>query len=146
MVDDEKRTHLSYDAIKVGDSLPKLKFGPINRHTLALYCGGSGDHNPIHVDSDFAKNSGFEDVFAHGMLSMAVLGRLLTGWVEQDQIRTYGVRFTSITQVHDVVTGSGEVTEKYEEDGEKRIVLDVMTKTQYGRQTLSGTAVICLTA
>src|SRR5690349_21771642 len=72
-----------FDQLKVGDTLPPLKLAPISRHQLALYCGGSGDHNPIHVDIDFAKKFGFKDVFAHGMLSMAFLGRLVTSWVPQ---------------------------------------------------------------
>ena len=64
--------------VKVGDTLKPLVLPPISRHQLALYCGGSGDHNPIHVDLDFAKKFGFKDVFAHGMLSMGFLGRLVT--------------------------------------------------------------------
>ena len=64
--------------IKVGDQLKPIVLPPISRHQLALYCGGSGDHNPIHVDLDFAKKFGFKDVFAHGMLSMGFLGRLVT--------------------------------------------------------------------
>ncbi|WP_231712649.1 MaoC/PaaZ C-terminal domain-containing protein [Vineibacter terrae] len=83
-----------------------------SRHQLALYCGGSGDHNPIHVDIDFAKKFGFKDVFAHGMLSMAFLGRLATSWVPQKQIRALGTRFTSITWVGDVITVSGKVVGK----------------------------------
>ena len=50
-------TELNYDSLNVGDELPEHTCGPITRHTLALYCGGSGDHNPIHVDSDFAKKA-----------------------------------------------------------------------------------------
>ena len=57
--------------IAVGDRVVNKTFPPISRHTLALYCGASGDHNPIHVDLDFAKKAGFDDVFAHGMLVMA---------------------------------------------------------------------------
>ena len=71
---------LSYDALEVGSEIPPLTSKPISRHTLALYCGASGDHNPIHVDLDFAKAFGMPDVFAHGMLSMAYLGRMLTAW------------------------------------------------------------------
>ena len=41
--------------VKVGDTLKPIVLPPISRHQLALYCGGSGDHNPIHVDIDFAK-------------------------------------------------------------------------------------------
>ena len=76
-----------FSDIKVGDELKPLVLPPISRHQLALYCGGSGDHNPIHVDLDFAKKFGFKDVFTHGMLSMAFLGRLVTSWVPQKQVR-----------------------------------------------------------
>jgi acyl dehydratase len=54
------------DTLKVGHVLPELKLPPITRYQLALYCGGSGDHNPIHVDIDFAKSAGMKDVFAYG--------------------------------------------------------------------------------
>ena len=56
---------MDFSQLKVGDQLPTLEFGVITRHILALYCGGSGDHNPIHVDRDFAKAAGYDDVFAH---------------------------------------------------------------------------------
>ena len=135
-------TSITYESIQVGDTLPELIFGPISRHTLALYCGGSGDRNPIHVDIDFAKQAGFDDVFAHGLLSMAVLGRLITGWVPQNQVRSFGVRFSAITQVHDVVTCSGKVKDKFVEGGEQFLSLAVSTQTQNGRQTLYGTAVV----
>ena len=69
--------------IEVGTEIPALELPPISRYTLALYAGASGDHNPIHIDSDFAKAAGMPDVFAHGMLSMAYLGRMLTDWQPQ---------------------------------------------------------------
>ena len=90
---------LLYDDVQVGTELPVLETDPITRLTLALYCGASGDHNPIHVDTDFAKSAGMPDVFAHGMLSAAWLGRLLTNWVPQSAIRSLDVRFVAITQV-----------------------------------------------
>ena len=62
-------------ALTPGHVLPGLNFGPITRTTLALYAGASGDHNPAHIDSDFAKAAGLPDVFAHGMLSFGVLAR-----------------------------------------------------------------------
>ena len=128
----------------VGDTLPPIEFGPVSRHTLALYCGGSGDLNPIHVDSDFAKASGYEDVFAHGMLSMAILGRLLTNWTEQDNIRSLSVRFTAITKIHATVTGSATVRERTKEGDEDLFVLDLVTHTQDKQQTTKGTATIAV--
>ena len=80
-------TQPGFDSIKVGDEIPFLNSEPITRHTLALYCGASGDHHPIHVDRDYAREAGLDDVIAHGMLSMAYVGRLLTNWVSQSSIR-----------------------------------------------------------
>jgi acyl dehydratase len=130
--------------VKVGDELPPLKLAPISRHQLALYCGGSGDHNPIHVDIDFARKFGFKDVFAHGMLSMAFLGRLATSWVPQKNIRRLGTRFTSITWVGDVITVSGKVTGKREENGEKLVDLELKCTNQNGQSTLEGNATVAL--
>ncbi len=61
-----------------------LELPPVSRIDLVLYCGASGDHNPIHVDPDFARAAGEPGVFAHGMLSMAWLARLLTDWLPQE--------------------------------------------------------------
>ena len=128
----------------VGERLVHKTYAPITRHTLALYCGASGDHNPIHVDSDFARRFGMPDVFAHGMLSMAYLAQLLTRWVPQGQIRHWGVRFVAITPVHARVICTGKVVEKFEADGEKRVRLEINANTDGGLHTLAGEAVIAL--
>jgi acyl dehydratase len=78
---------------EVGTELPPLRLEPVSRSTLALFAGASGDHNPIHIDLDVAKSASLNDVIAHGMLSMAYLGRLLTNWVPRQRIRSYQVRF-----------------------------------------------------
>lgn len=135
---------ISYDTIKVGDELPEHASAAISRHTLALYCGASGDHNPMHVDIDFAKKFGMPDVFAHGMLSMAFLAQLLTKWVPQERIRHWGVRFTAITPVHARVICTGKVVEKFEKDGEKCLRLEINAKTDGGLHTLAGDAIIAL--
>ena len=133
-----------FDDVKVGDTLKPIVLPPISRHQLALYCGGSGDHNPIHVDLDFAKKFGFKDVFAHGMLSMAFLGRLATSFAPQSQVRKLGTRFTSITWVGDVITVSGKVTGKREANGEKLVDLEVKCTNQNGQDTLQGDATVAL--
>ena len=137
-------TTITYDQIHVGDALPAFQTEAISRLTLALYCGASGDHNPIHVDSDFAQAAGQADVFAHGMLSMAYLGRLLTNWVPQTALREVGVRFVAITQVHAQVRCEGRVTEKFEHNGERRVRIELSTTDQHGQAKLAGDAVIAL--
>jgi len=129
---------------KVGDALPELKLPAINRTTLALSAGASADHNPIHIDLDFARKSRMPDVFAHGMLSAAYLGRLLNNWVPQQQLRDLSVRFTGITQLGHVPTCSGVITEKFEACGETRVKIAIRCANQYGEDKLVGEAVVAL--
>ncbi|MGH3960020.1 MaoC/PaaZ C-terminal domain-containing protein [Mycobacterium sp.] len=128
----------------VGDEVTPLRIEPISRTTLALFAGASGDHNPIHLDIDVAKSAGLDDVFAHGMLSMAYLARLLTNLVPQQQLRAYKVRFTAITPVHDQPTCSATVTSIDEVDGERRATLSLQVKLPDGTVTLRGDAVVAL--
>ena len=72
---------LTLDSLKVGDEIPALTIPPLTRYTLALYFGASGGHNPIHVDIDFAKLFGLDEVIVQGMFSTGFLVRLLTKWV-----------------------------------------------------------------
>jgi acyl dehydratase len=129
---------------QVGAELPPLRIDPISRTTLALFAGASGDHNPIHIDIDVAKSAGLDDVFAHGMLSMAYLGRLLTNIVPQQQLRSYRVRFAAITPVHGQPTCTGAVTSIDEADGERLATLDLKVSLPDGTVTLLGQAVIAL--
>ena len=130
--------------IQVGTAIPELVMPPISRYTLALYAGASGDHNPIHIDSDFAKKAGMPDVFAHGMLSMAYLGRMLTNWQPQAQLRKFGNRFAAITQLQDVITCSGKVVELIEQNGETLARCETQAVKADGEQTLVGEALVAI--
>ena len=130
--------------IRVGTEIPALELPPISRTTLALYAGASGDHNPIHIDSDFAKQAGLPDVFAQGMLSMAYLGRMLTNWQPQAKLRKFGNRFARMTQLQDVITCSGKVVELIEQDGETLARCDIVASNSSGQQTLMGEALVAV--
>lgn len=135
----------TYETLQVGDTLPPLTLAPVNRTTLALFAGASNDHNQIHIDTDYARKAGMPDVFAHGMLSMAWLGRLLTQWVDQRQLRAFSVRFTGITHLGHQITCAGRVVEKFETpSGEKRVKLEIQTANQYGDVKILGDAVVAL--
>ena len=130
--------------IQVGSEIPVLELPPISRFTLALYAGASGDHNPIHIDSDFAKQAGMPDVFAHGMLSMAYLGRMLTNWQPQAQLRKFSNRFAAITQLQDAITCSGKIVEMIERDGETLARCEIQAAKENGEQTLIGEALVAV--
>lgn len=123
---------------EAGTLVFRRTFPPITRHRLALYCGGSGDQNPIHVDSDYARASGYDDVFVHGMLVMAYLGRALTDCLPPLALRSYGVRFVSKTQVHAAITCEALVQEA-SADG---IHLKLVARDESGDVKLTGTAIV----
>lgn len=133
---------LAFDSVNVGDVLPPLSLPALTRTTLALYAGASGDHNPMHIDIDFARAAGMPDVFAHGMLSMAWLGRLLTEWAPQGDLREWSVRFAAITHVGERIVCTGRVTEKLVRDGEPLVRVAVATANEAGAIKLTGEALI----
>ena len=133
---------VNFQNINVGDELPSLVKAPISRTTLALFAGASHDHNPIHIDIDFAKKAGYEDVFAHGMLGMAYLGQILTNWVHPLAIKSFSTRFKAITHIGDILTCKGRVEEKIVLDGKEQIRLSLSVYNQEGAEKLNGTALI----
>jgi acyl dehydratase len=128
--------------LEVGAELPPLVTEPISRLTLALYAGASGDHNPMHVDIDFARRAGAPDVFAHGMLAMAYLGRMLTSTLPLSALRSFGVRFAAVTRVGDVLTCRAKVEERVEANGGPLLRLKLTATDQQGEVKLSGDALI----
>jgi acyl dehydratase len=90
------------------------------------------------VDLDYAKASGYDDVFVHGMLVMAYLGRALSDCVPPFALRSYGVRFVSKTQVHAAITCEGVVDEA-NVDG---IRLKLVALDESGDVKLTGIAMV----
>lgn len=127
-----------------GDALPPLALAPLTRATCALFAGASGDHNPIHIDIDAAKAAGLPDVIGHGMLSMAMLGRLLTSWLPQAQLRSFRVRFQEPTLIGDAVTCSGRVMERTEAGQEVLLRVEISAVDQHGRIKTVGEATAAL--
>jgi len=137
-------TAATYEIAQVGDLLPELVLPPISRTTLALFAGASGDHNPAHIDIDVARAAGMPDVFAQGMLGMAWLGRLLTNWAPQRQLRKFDVRFAGITHLGNAIRCSGKVVEKLDYRGEPCLRVEISGTNQFGQVKIVGVALIAL--
>ncbi len=129
---------------RVGDQLPSLALPPLSRATLALYAGGSGDHVPLHIDAEFAKAAGYPDVFMHGMLGMAYIGRLVTQWVPQERIRDLSVRFVAITYPNEALTARGTVAAVGIDGVPSRVKIDLRLLNAAGEPKLTGTATVDL--
>ena len=92
---------IPFESVAVGDTLPALTVH-IDRAQLVRYAGASGDFNAIHWNPRAASSVGLPDVIAHGMLTMALAGRVVTDWVgDPGAIVDYGVRFTRPVVVTD---------------------------------------------
>ncbi len=137
-------TQPTFDSVQIGDELPALQLPPVDRTLLALFGGASGDHNPIHIDIDVARRAGMPDVFAQGMLGMAWLGRVLTAWAPQSQLRRFDVRFQGITHLGNAMHCSGRVVEKLDHNGERCVRITLQSANQFGQTKIVGEALVAL--
>lgn len=125
----------------VGDELPPLSVR-VTRADLVRYAGASGDANPIHWSDRVAAGAGLPGVIAHGMLTMALAGRLVTEWAgDPGAVRNYGVRFTRPVVVPDddegaLVEFTGKVTAVSDAEGGGRLARVAITATFDGRTVL----------
>jgi acyl dehydratase len=126
---------------RVGEELPPLEVR-VTRERLIRYAGASLDFNPIHWNERFAKQVGLPDVIAHGMLTMALGGRVVTDWLgDPGRLVSYGVRFTRPVVVPDddkgaLVEFSAKVAEVHD-DGTARVDITARFdgKTVLGKAT-----------
>jgi acyl dehydratase len=127
--------------LKAGDTHEVVLVENLSRTQIVQYAGASGDYNPLHTDEVFAtKAAGYPTVFAHGMLTMGMTGRLVTDFVGDGRLTRYGGRFTSQVWPGDTLTGTATVDEVREEDGRKIVELSVRTVNQDGAEVFSGHA------
>ena len=113
----------------------------LKRTQIVQYAGASGDYNPLHTDEIFTTEvAGYPSVFAHGMLTMGMTGRMLTDYVGDGRLKSFGVRFTAQVWPGDDLTGTAEVEGVEEIDGEQVVRLKVETRNQDDAVVLSGYA------
>jgi acyl dehydratase len=128
---------LRADDLKAGATHEAVIVDNLTRTQLVQYAGASGDYNPLHTDEVFAtKVAGYPSVFAHGMLTMAMTGHMLTDWVGDGRLTRYGVRFVSQVWPGDTLTATATVTEVRD----NLVELTISTRNQNGDEVLSGYA------
>jgi acyl dehydratase len=82
-----------------GSVVAEAVYGPFDREQLRRYAEASGDTNPLHLDPQFARQAGFEDVIVHGMLGMALLGRLVTEHLPALRMTRLRTRFRGVIEL-----------------------------------------------
>ncbi len=127
--------------LNVGQSHEEVVVHDLSRTQIVQYAGASGDYNPVHSDEVFAtKVAGYPTVFAHGMLTMGLTGTMLTSWVGDGRLKSYGVRFVSQVWPGDTLTAKATVEALREEKGEHIVDLAISTINQDGQEVLRGQA------
>jgi acyl dehydratase len=135
---------LYFEAVRLGDELPALTKGPVDRVQLSRYAGASGDFNPVHVDEVYARGLGMPSVYAPGMLVMGILGQLVSDWSRGAQLRKYQVRFSKIVWPGDTVVAKGRVMERWGDNGRYYAEVDLWAENQKGELVLRGSALVQL--
>ena len=134
-------TPLRADALAVGDVHAAEIVDNLTRTQIVQYAGASGDYNPLHTDEVFATQvAGYPSVFAHGMLTMGMTGRMLTDFVGDGRLLRFGGRFTAQVWPGDTLTATATVTAVEVRDGVGTVDLDVTTTNQDGVAVFTGTA------
>lgn len=121
--------------IEAGATIPERVF-TINRELLKAYADASGDQNPIHQNEEFAISVGLPNVIAHGMLTMALVGKFVTDWAGgSSKVTHFGARFIKPVIVPANTDVDLTVTATISAVEDKSITLD-LTATSAGIKVL----------
>ncbi len=127
--------------LRVGDSHTERVVEDLKRTQLVMYAGTSGDYNPLHSDELYTREiAKYPTVFAHGMLTMGMTGRMLTNYVGDGRLTKYGVRFTNQVWPGDTLDATAVVEAIRNEGGMRYVDLTISTKNQNGVEVVKGNA------
>jgi acyl dehydratase len=133
---------LQASELKVGDVHTEVVVDDLTRTQIVQYSGASGDYNPLHSDEIFATRiAGFPGIFAHGMLTMGLTGKMVTNYVGDGRLRSFGGRFREQVWPGDTLTAQAEVVDvRTEDDGTGVVELRITTTNQDGVEVFTGEA------
>lgn len=132
---------LKASQLKVGDEHVECVVDNLSRTQIVQYAGASGDYNPLHTDDVYTtKAAGYRSVFAHGMLTMGLTGKMLTNYVGDGRLTKFGVRFTNQVWPGDTLQAKAVVEAVRQENGQSFVDLKLSTVNQDGKEVVSGSA------
>lgn len=130
----------SLHSYQVSDRLPVREWEPTDIQ-IRQYAEASGDFNPIHLDENYARQAGLGGVIAHGMLTMAHMGALLTDWItDEGMIAKLNVRFVGMVRPGNTIRFTGFIKAR----SEKTLICDLEALNEKDERVLSGLAHINL--
>nr|WP_294550215.1 MaoC/PaaZ C-terminal domain-containing protein [uncultured Rhodopila sp.] len=132
---------LKASSLKVGDTHSERVVENLTRTQIVQYAGASGDYNPLHHDEIYTTQvAGYPSIFAHGMLTMGLTGKVVTDFAGDGTLTRFGVRFTNQVWPGDTLDAKATVLAVREENGQHYVDLAVSTVNQDGKEVMSGSA------
>jgi acyl dehydratase len=134
---------VSAGGLNVGDVHSEVVVDDLTRTQIVQYAGASGDYNPLHTDEIFATQvAGFPSIFAHGMLTMGLTGKMVTNYVGDGRLRSFGGRFRAQVWPGDTLTARAEVVDiRNDDEGAGVVELRISTTNQDGVEVFAGEAI-----
>ena len=127
----------------VGQALPPLTLRVTQEH-VHRYAEASGDHNPLHLDAEFATTTEFGRPIAHGMLALSLIGELIVRSFGQPSLRggALRARFKGPVYVGEEVSVHGQVTRELEETGHRCLECAVALTNSKGEDVVTVVATV----
>ena len=128
----------------MGYEIPETNIGPFDQNDLLKYAKASGDFNPIHLDKEFGKTIGLDNVIVHGMLIMAHLGKSIANSNSVSFLKNFSVQFCSITKLEERLICKGEVSKIEKNNKKKNITLKLKVLNLSGEVKISGKTIFSI--
>jgi 3-hydroxybutyryl-CoA dehydratase len=137
----------SFENLTVGDTIDGPKFD-VSRESIRLFCDGSLDYNPLHLDDDYMKNSfgktNFGGIIIHGMNNFGLITRMLTDWAYPAGAiqRRLETRWLKPVKPGDTIQPLGVVKSKQSTQKSRWVLIDVLVRNQRGEHVAAGEAMV----
>lgn len=111
----------------VGERLPERR-RVMTQQVISAYAKASGDHNPIHLDLDYARSAGLPATIAHGLLTMGTACARIERWAgENGWASRVSCRFSAPVPAGEELAITAQVSAV--SDGSATLDLSVLTST-----------------
>ena len=137
----------TFENLGEGDSIEGAKFA-VSRESIRLFCDGSLDYNPLHLDDDYMKGSfgktNFGGIIMHGMNNFGLISQMITDWAYPAGAihRRLETRWVKPVKPGDTMQPTGIVKSKQATHNSRWVLIDVMVKNQAGEKVATGEAMV----
>ena len=138
---------MTFENLAIGDAIDGPKFA-VSRESIRLFCDGSLDYNPLHLDDDYMKNdfgkTNFGGIIMHGMNNFGLITRMLTDWAYPAGAihRRLETRWVKPVRPGDAIEPVGIIKARQVTQKSRWVVIDVLVKNQHGENVATGEAMV----